>query len=132
MGESIITDDCHRITTCQASGVVLSQNMSCNPNERCMVEKGVMGCHAVQCLLSANATLTEFNGTGGLITVPGAYEMIKSCDVNSTSDWFRVVVKLEACTPGVNTIVAVYVFFNQGMITINSKHDIWVSVWTKM
>ncbi|XP_037329243.2 IgGFc-binding protein-like [Pungitius pungitius] len=127
IGDPIITDDCHRINTCQASGVVLSQNMSCNSNERCLVEKGVMGCHPIRCRLGANGTLTEFNGTAGLITVPGAYEIIKSCDVSSTSGWFRVVVKLETCTPGVNTIVAVYVFSNERMITVNSKHDIWIN-----
>ncbi|XP_031722449.1 IgGFc-binding protein-like [Anarrhichthys ocellatus] len=127
IGESIITDDCHRIHTCQASGVVVSQNMSCDPNERCMVEKGVMGCHVQHCLLEANGTFTAFNGVDSIITVPGAYEIIQSCDVSPTSVWFRVVAKLEMCTPGVNTLTAVYVFFNEGVITVNRKHDVWIN-----
>lgn len=90
-----------------------------------------MGCHPQQCVMGPNGTLTAFNGESGIVTVPGAYELIQSCDQSQTSDWFRVVVKLETCTPGVNSIVAVYVFFNEVMIAVNNKHDIWVSVWFK-
>lgn len=132
VGESIITDDCHRIHTCQASGVVLSKNITCDPNESCLVKNGKLGCYIQHCFLNANGTLTEFNGEGGTVTTPGTYEIIQSCDVSPTSIWFRVVVKLEMCTPGVNTIVAVYVFFNEVMITVNHKHDIWVSVRLKI
>lgn len=128
VGESVITDDCHRIHTCQASGVVLSRNMSCDPNEHCQVKNSTMGCFPQQCVLGLNGTLTAFNGESGTVTVPGSYELIQSCDQSQTSDWFRVVVKLETCIPGVNSVVAVYVFFNEVMITFNNKHDIWVSV----
>ncbi|XP_044028582.1 IgGFc-binding protein-like [Siniperca chuatsi] len=127
VGESIISDDCLRIHTCQTSGVVLSKNMTCDPNESCLVKNGVMGCYIQQCFLSGNGTLTAFNGEGGTITVPGAYEIIQNCDQSQTSDWFRVVVKLETCTPGVNTITAAYVFFNEVMITVDKKHDVWIN-----
>ncbi|XP_037649596.1 IgGFc-binding protein-like [Sebastes umbrosus] len=127
VGESIITDDCHRIHTCQASGVVLSKNITCDPNKSCLVKNGKLGCYIQHCFLNANGTLTEFNGEGGTVTTPGTYEIIQSCDVSPTSIWFRVVVKLEMCTPGVNTIVAVYVFFNEVMITVDHKHDIWIN-----
>ncbi|XP_040909680.1 IgGFc-binding protein-like [Toxotes jaculatrix] len=127
VGQSVITDDCHRIHTCQASGVVLSKNMTCDPNESCQVKNGVMGCLPQQCFLDSNGTLTAFTGESGTITVPGAYEIIQSCDQSQALDWFRVVVKLEMCTPGTNTIVAVYVFFSEVMITVNNKHDIWIN-----
>ncbi|XP_070702064.1 IgGFc-binding protein-like [Pempheris klunzingeri] len=127
IGESIMTDDCHRIHTCQASGIVLSTNMSCDPNENCLVKNGVMGCYVQQCLLDANGTLTAFNGDSGTIKVPGAYEIIQKCDQSQALDWFRVVVKFETCTPGVNTIVAVHVFFSEVMITVNSTHGIWAN-----
>ncbi|GLD63936.1 IgGFc-binding protein-like protein, partial [Lates japonicus] len=127
IGESIITDDCHRVHTCQASGVVLSKNMTCDPNESCQIKNGVMDCFPQQCFLDANGTLTAFNGDSGTVTVPGAYEIVESCDQSQTSDWFRVVVKLEMCSPGVNTIVAVYVFFNDMMITVDNKHNIWTN-----
>ncbi|XP_051246393.1 IgGFc-binding protein-like [Dicentrarchus labrax] len=127
VGQSIITDDCHKIHTCQSSGLVLSKNMTCDPNESCMVKNGVMGCYIQQCFLDANGTLTPFNGEGGTVTVPGAYEIIQNCDQSLTTDWFRVVVKLEMCTPGVNTIVSVSVFFNEVMITINNKHGVWIN-----
>ncbi|XP_067468831.1 IgGFc-binding protein-like [Thunnus thynnus] len=126
VGASIITDDCHSIHTCQASGVVLSTNMTCDPNEICQVKNGVMGCYRQQCFLQANGTLTAFSGEVCTITVPGSYEIIQSCDQSRSADWFRVVVKLETCTPGVNTIVAVHVFFNGVMITLNTKHDVWI------
>lgn len=87
-----------------------------------------MGCYIQQCFLDANGTLTTFNGEGGTITVPGTYEIIKSCNQSETSDWFRVMAKLELYTPGINTIVSVVVFFNEVMITLNSAHDVWVSV----
>ncbi|KAL7381442.1 hypothetical protein ABVT39_005557 [Epinephelus coioides] len=126
VGESVITDDCHKSYTCQASGVTLSKNMTCEPNKRCLVRNGVMGCHIQHCFLDASGTLTEFNGQSGAITVPGAYEIVQSCDVSPTADWFRVVVKLEMCTPGINTVMAVYVFFSEVMVTVDNKHDIWI------
>lgn len=131
IGESIITDDCSRIHTCQASGVVVSKNMSCDHNESCMVKNSKMGCYIQQCFLGSNGTLTTYNGEVGTIMVPGAYEISQSCSQSQTLDWFRVVVKVEMCTPGVNTILAVYVFINEVMITVTNKHDVWVSVWIK-
>ncbi|KAM9340233.1 IgGFc-binding protein-like [Symphorus nematophorus] len=127
VGESIVTEDCHRMHTCQASGVILSKNMTCDPNESCQVKKGVMGCYIQQCFLGANGTLTAFNGDSGTVTMPGAYEIIQSCDQSQTSDWFRVVVKFDMCTPGVNTIVGVFVYFSDMEITVNRKHGIWVN-----
>ena len=90
-----------------------------------------MSCQLRHCFLDANGTLNQFNGEGGTIAEPGSYEIIQSCDVSQTTDWFRVVAKLGTCTPGVNSIVAVYVFFNDMMISVNSEHDIWVSVCIK-
>ncbi|KAK2830490.1 hypothetical protein Q5P01_018421 [Channa striata] len=127
VGESIITDDCHTIHTCQASGVVVSQNMTCDLNENCQVKNGAMGCHPQQCIMGPNGTLTAFNGEGGTVTVPGAYEIIQSCDQSQASNWFRVVVKLEMCAPGVNSIVALYVFFKDVMITVDNKHNLWIN-----
>lgn len=77
--------------------------------------------------MGQNGTLTAFNGESGVVTVPGAYEIIQNCDQSETTDWFRVVVKLNMCTPGVNSIMAVYMFFNDVMIIVNNKYDIWVS-----
>ncbi|KAF7670088.1 hypothetical protein LDENG_00056670 [Lucifuga dentata] len=127
VGESVITDNCHRNHTCQASGVILSQNLTCKPDEHCQVKNGIMDCYLQQCFLGANGNLTLFNGESGTITKPGAYEIIQNCDQTLTSHWFRVVVKLEMCSPGVNTIMAVYVFFKDVMITVNNKHGVWIN-----
>lgn len=126
VGESVITDNCRRRHICQASGVVLSQNMTCKADELCQVKDGVMGCYLQQCFLGADGTLAPFDGEGGTIAEPGAYEIIQNCERTLTSHWFRVVVKLERCNPGVNTVAAVYVFFKDVMITVNDKHGVWV------
>lgn len=127
VGQSIITEDCHRIHTCQASGVVLSKNMSCDPNEHCQVKNGELGCYLQQCTVGPNATVTAFNGESSAITAPGAYEIIQNCEQSATSDWFRVVVKFNTCSPGFNSFMAMYVFFTGAMIIVNNKHDVWVS-----
>ncbi|KAM3596113.1 uncharacterized protein V6R79_008319 [Siganus canaliculatus] len=125
LGETVITDDCQRITTCQDSGIVLSKNMTCEPNEICLVKNGVMGCYIQQCTLDSNGTFTPFNGESGTLTTSGAYDIVQNCDQSQTADWFRVVALL--CTPNVSEIAAVYVFFSGGMITINNNHDVWVN-----
>ncbi|XP_047461425.1 IgGFc-binding protein-like [Mugil cephalus] len=127
MGESLITDDCSKIHTCQASGVVLTSNMACDPNESCQIKNGVMACYAQRCLLGSSGTLTAFNGNGGTVSVPGSYELTRNCIQSQTSGWFRVVVKLDKCTSGLNTIMAVYVFFSDMMVTINYKHEVWIN-----
>lgn len=126
VGESIITDDCHKVHTCQVSGVVLSSNMSCDPNEACLVKNGVMNCYVQQCFLDSNATLTAFNGDTGTVTTPAAYDILQNCDQSQTTDWFRVVARLEACSPGAMSVVALHVFFNDMMITVTSSHGVWV------
>ncbi|XP_041740717.1 IgGFc-binding protein-like [Coregonus clupeaformis] len=42
--------------------------------------------------------------------------------------WFRVVVKLQACgKTGLKSVVAVYVYFNDLIVTVNSKHEPWIN-----
>ncbi|KAK6323521.1 hypothetical protein J4Q44_G00058600 [Coregonus suidteri] len=42
--------------------------------------------------------------------------------------WFRVVVKLQACgKTGLKSVVAVYVYFNDLIVTVNSKHETWIN-----
>ncbi|XP_029023842.1 IgGFc-binding protein-like [Betta splendens] len=127
VGQSVITDDCRSVHTCQASGVVLSKNMSCDPNERCQVKNGKLGCFLQQCTVGQNATVTAFNGETGAVKKAGTYEIVQNCDQSATTDWFRVVVKFDTCTPGVNSFMAMYVFFTDVMIIVNNKHDVWIN-----
>ncbi|XP_056154019.1 IgGFc-binding protein-like [Lampris incognitus] len=128
IGESFMTDDCQKIHTCQASGVVLSQSMTCDSDEKCQVKNGAIGCYPQQCVLGAGGTLTLFSGEAGSVTEPGFYEILKVFDQAAASDWFRVVVKFDLCgTPAVNTVMAVYIFFDETVIAINNQHAVWVN-----
>lgn len=91
-----------------------------------MVKDGKMGCYLQQCSLESNGTVTAFSGDVTAFTQPGAYVILQNC--NETADWFRVVAKMEMCSR-VNTVLAVYVYFDDATVTINHKHNVWVSVW---
>ncbi len=96
-----------------------------------MAKGGVMGCYIQQCSMDSNGTLTAFMGETGTISVPGYYDIIQHCNQSQT-DWFKVVVNIQMCTPGVNTIMAVYLFFDDMMITLSNKHSIWVSEYRSL
>ena len=87
-----------------------------------------MACDPKQCSLGEDGTLTDFSGGSGNIEDSGTYELVKVCDQAATPKVFRVAVKLQKSgTPMINKIMAVYVFFDDVMITISNTHEVWVS-----
>ncbi|CAL8364796.1 unnamed protein product [Arctogadus glacialis] len=127
VGESIVSEDCHTIHTCQASGVVVSQSMLCQNTEICQIQNGTRGCFPRTCLLEDNGSLNSLDGARIFLN-SGAFDIIQVCDPNVTDQWFRVVVRLEMCgTPAVNSIVGVHVYFTDMTFTITNHHDIWVN-----
>lgn len=130
VGESIISDDCHTIHICHASGVVVTQSMSCNSTEACQIQHGTRDCFPITCSLEGNGTLTSFVGDNIFLDT-GAFDIVKVCDPNVTDQWFRVVARFEMCgTPAINTIMVVYVYFSDLTFTITNNHGIWVSIFT--
>lgn len=125
----MITDHCQQRCTCMNTGEVECVDFSCNAAEECQVKKGVMGCQPKECLIEAGASLTLFTGTSGIVSIMGAYEIIAHCD-ESSADWFRIVAKFQECSvTGVKSVVAVYVYFSEMMVTITDKQDAWVSTF---
>ncbi|KAK6327240.1 hypothetical protein J4Q44_G00028850 [Coregonus suidteri] len=128
IGESVLSEDCQELCTCTASGEVKCEATKCKADESCQVKNGHLGCYLKNCLLETNGAFTLFNGRSGAITAMGAYEIIKVCDNALVEEWFRVVVTLQACgKSGLKSVVAVYVYFNDLMITVNSKHETWIN-----
>lgn len=94
----------------------------------CEVKNGMRGCYPKQCLMEVGGAFSLFNGRTGSITSDGDYEMIKLCDPAMVEQWFRVVVRLEACQEtGQRSVKAVYVFFHDMMLSVNYKHETWVN-----
>lgn len=128
IGESVLSEDCQELCTCTASGDVKCEATKCKADESCQVKDGHRGCYLKKCLLETNGAFTLFNGRSGAISAMGAYEIIKVCDNALVEEWFRVVVTLQDCgKTGLKSVVAVYVYFNDLIVTVNSKHETWVS-----
>ncbi|KAM9419012.1 IgGFc-binding protein-like [Salvelinus alpinus] len=128
IGESVLSEDCQELCTCTASGDVKCEATKCKADESCQVKNGHRGCYLKKCLLETNGAFTLFNGRSGAITAMGNYEIINVCDNALVEEWFRVVVTLQACgKTGLKSVVAVYVYFNDLIVTVNSKHETWIN-----
>lgn len=124
----MVTDDCKEILTCLATGEVKHEALTCKSNEVCQVRSGIRGCYPSQCVLEAGGIFTFYSGGMGKITATGAYEIVRVCNGVLEFEWFRVVADVQICaTGGIPVTAAVYVFFDDLVITINSKQEIWVS-----
>lgn len=71
--------------------------------------------------------MTTFDGVGGRLPDSGTYKMAALCDERSPH-WFKVVVEVSECRDdGIPAASAVFVFFREAFITINSNMEVWVS-----
>lgn len=128
VGQALVDTDCKSKCLCQASGMVKCEKLSCASGEVCGLRDGVRGCHVKQahCSISPRGRLTSFDGVSGAIGAQGAFEAASLCD-EAADRWFRVVVDVRVCSEGASpTVAAVYVFFNETGITVNSQHETWV------
>lgn len=102
--------------------------MACKSNEVCQDRNGIHGCYPSQCVLGVGGIFTFYSGGIGQITATGAYEIVRVCNGILQFEWFRVVADVQICATGGTPITAaVYVFFDDLVITINNKQEIWVS-----
>ena len=82
--------------------------------------------------METGGSITLFSGTTGIISVMAAYELIYHCD-QSAADWFRVVAKLQECPlTGVKSVVAVYVYFNDLIVTVTDRQETWVGIFEEV
>lgn len=124
----MVDKECNSRCMCQASGLVKCERLSCASGEVCDVRDGVRGCHIKQahCSVSPVGELGSFDGMSGMVKTQGAFELASVCDENS-KQWFRVVVDVRICSKTEPTAVAaVYVFFKDATVTVNSQHEAWV------
>lgn len=125
----MVNKGCNSKCVCQASGQVKCEKLVCASGEACSVKEGVRGCHVKRghCLVGPAAHLTSFDGMAGAMGALGAFEVASLCDQTS-SDWFRVVVDVRLCSQGASAgVAAVYVYFKDTTIAVNSQHVTWVS-----
>ncbi|XP_048849978.1 IgGFc-binding protein-like [Brienomyrus brachyistius] len=128
IGESVISEDCRKICTCQATGAVVCKLAECQSDETCQIRNGKRGCYKNQCLLEAGGSFTLFNGISGDVTIKGSYNILEFCDQTVLTDWFRVVADVQMCgQAGDASVVAVHTFFEDMLITINNQRDVWVN-----
>ncbi|XP_029023837.1 IgGFc-binding protein-like [Betta splendens] len=126
IGESVLSDNCQQLCNCTTSGVQC-EDVSCSLKDRCQLQHGVYGCYPRECVLETGGSITLFSGLSGDISVMGAYEIMANCD-ESASDWFRIVAMLQQCSlTGVKSVVSVYIFFNDLIVTLTNKQETWVN-----
>ncbi|XP_075763599.1 IgGFc-binding protein-like isoform X2 [Pelodiscus sinensis] len=125
-GESFVSSGCSEICTCQASGEVVCEESQCTQEEECMVRNGMRSCvqQMGRCTLAPGAWFTSFDGVTRKVLLDGAYELTSLCE-GTNLPWFRMVVIVfrgdDLATPE-----GIYVFFDEGLIHINKKKEVWV------
>lgn len=112
--------------TCISSGNLKKESISCKSSELCKVQNGLRGCYPRQCLLEADSFNLFSGETLGIMSV-GAFELVRVCDTGLEAEWFRVVVELGSYG-NQNSVVAVYVYFEEVFITVTRKQDTWVCI----
>ncbi|KAF5909184.1 IgGFc-binding protein-like, partial [Clarias magur] len=121
LNETVVTENCQERLTCLPTGKIHRQNMSCESSEVCTTKNGVHGCYPRQCMVEAGGSFSLFSGETWNITSIGAYELVKACDGALEEEWFRVVVAFGSQ----NSVVAVYVYFEEVFITVTNKQSTW-------
>ncbi|XP_053345559.1 IgGFc-binding protein-like [Clarias gariepinus] len=74
-------------------------------------------------MVEADGSFSLFSGETWNITSIGAYELVKACNGALEEEWFRVVVVLGSQ----NSVVAVYVYFEEAFITFTNKESTWIN-----
>uniref|UniRef100_A0A8C0U059 IgGFc-binding protein-like n=1 Tax=Cyanistes caeruleus TaxID=156563 RepID=A0A8C0U059_CYACU len=95
----------------------------------CVTHDGAQVCarRDGQCRVMPGATLTTFDGVTGPLLASGTYKMSALCD-EEAPDWFKVVMEVSDCHDmNVPVAVAAIVFVREGVISINSNMEVWVS-----
>ncbi|XP_074837548.1 IgGFc-binding protein-like [Carettochelys insculpta] len=125
-GESFVSSDCSEKCTCRASGEIVCEETKCTEEEKCMLRNGVRSCVKLvgRCTLAPGLWFTSFDGVTRKILLDGTYEVTSICE-GIKLPWFRLVVSVfqedDLVIPE-----GIYVFFDEGLIHINKKKELWV------
>ncbi|XP_063041987.1 IgGFc-binding protein-like [Engraulis encrasicolus] len=125
--QSVVNFDCTERYTCTPSGVVKQERIHCRSYEVCSVKDGIQGCYAQQCSIKPGGEFTLADGHHGIVHAAGTYEMVRVCSDHVDVDWFRVMVSFQPCGRGVKCVTAVYVFFDDLFMSIDSNQEAWVN-----
>ncbi|NXI35870.1 FCGBP protein, partial [Galbula dea] len=128
-GDTIISSNCSTKCSCHPSQGLVCEETGCPPDEVCTTRDGAQGCVKQEghCFISPGASLTTFDGAGGKLLTSGTYKVVALCDEQSPN-WFKVVVEVSECREdNVPAAVAIFVFFREAFITVNSHMEVWVN-----
>ncbi|XP_045148926.1 IgGFc-binding protein [Echinops telfairi] len=130
VNSSLLTSNCGERCSCSPSAGLTCQAAGCPGDRVCEVQAGVRDCWRPRglCSLSANTTLTTFDGAHNAISSPGIYEFSSLCPgLRKTSPWFRVVADVQFCHDKAEAVNQAHVFFRDGVITVTPNHGVWVN-----
>ncbi|XP_044847386.1 IgGFc-binding protein-like isoform X2 [Mauremys mutica] len=124
--ESFVSSKCSEKCTCHASGEVICEETNCSEEEKCMLRNGVRSCvkQVGRCTLDPGIWFTSFDGVEREVLLEGPYEVSSLCE-GVDLPWFRMVVSVFR-EGGVAVPDGISVFFDEGLIHVNKKKEIWV------
>ncbi|XP_061222414.1 IgGFc-binding protein-like [Neopsephotus bourkii] len=128
-GETITSTNCTRRCACHPSQGLACEDTRCPQDHVCSTRDGAQLCvkQQGQCHLSPGASLTTFDGTKGMLLTSGTYKVAALCDEQSPN-WFKLVLEVNECREDqVPAAVAVFIFFREAFITINTNMEVWVN-----
>ncbi|XP_065510651.1 IgGFc-binding protein-like isoform X2 [Caloenas nicobarica] len=129
MGETIISNNCSTKCNCHPTRGLVCEATECPQGQVCATRDGAQRCveNHGRCRVSPGASLTTFDGAGGRLPASGTYKVAALCNERSP-DWFKVVVEVSECRDdAVPAAAAVFVFFREAFITVNSNMEVWVN-----
>ncbi|KAM7138221.1 IgGFc-binding protein-like isoform 5-T5 [Macrochelys suwanniensis] len=124
--ESFVSSNCSEKCTCHASGEVICEETHCTEEEKCTLRNGVRRCvqQMGRCTLAPGIWFTSFDGVTREVLLEGAYEVSSLCE-GVDLPWFRMVVSVFR-EGGLAVPDGISIFFNEGLIHVNKKKEIWV------
>lgn len=124
----MVSNDCAKKCTCQVSGKVLCEKMSCQTSEVCMFKNGAHGCikQESKAVVTAEAQLVS---PAAAAAAAGKLLYDKMAYVCSQSNpfCFRIVVATDGRSSSVSAAaLMVHVFFHTTYITVKGNKEAWV------
>uniref|UniRef100_A0A8B9FGJ5 VWFD domain-containing protein n=1 Tax=Amazona collaria TaxID=241587 RepID=A0A8B9FGJ5_9PSIT len=119
--------------TCHPSQGLVCEDIQCPQDHVCSTRDGAQLCvkQQGQCHLRPGASLTTFDGTKGMLLTSGTYKVAALCNEQSPN-WFKVVLEVNECREDhVPAAVAIFLFFREAFITINTNMEVWVRTCPK-